>query len=407
MKLQSLKSWTVGNPPPRKGGRYFIIVKLTTACGIEGVGEIYTATFGPKVVEAMAADLFQRTFEGQDPHDIERLWRRAYGAGFSHRPDVTMAGVLSGLEMACWDIIGKAADQPVYNLLGGKAHERLRSYTYIYPAGGDVYPDTSDGHKTVYDDPDMAAERAVHYLAQGFTALKFDPAGPYHDYDGHQPDIAALDRSEAFCKRLREAVGDKADLLFGTHGQFTVSGAKRMARRIEAYDPLWFEEPVPPDHPELMAEVARATAVPIATGERLATKFEFARVIETGAASILQPNLGRVGGILEAKKIAGMAEAHQVQIAPHLYCGPVVGAANIQLATCTPNFLVLESIERFDGFYADLIKGGIRWEDGYVIPPTAPGLGIELDEAVAEAHPYTGDELHLEMQPGGAVFGAQ
>ncbi len=156
-----------------------------------------------------------------------------------------------------------------------------------------------------------------------------------------------------------------------------------------------------------MAEVARATAVPIATGERLATKFEFARVIETGAASILQPNLGRVGGILEAKKIAGMAEAHQVQIAPHLYCGPVVGAANIQLATCTPNFLVLESIERFDGFYADLIKGGIRWEDGYVIPPTAPGLGIELDEAVAEANPYTGDELHLEMQPGGAVFGAQ
>ncbi len=106
--------------------------------------------------------------------------------------------------MACWDIIGKAADQPVYNLLGGKAHERLRSYAYIYPAGGDVYPDTSDGHKTVYDDPDMAAERAVHYLAQGFTALKFDPAGPYHDYDGHQPDIAALDRSEAFCKRLRK-----------------------------------------------------------------------------------------------------------------------------------------------------------------------------------------------------------
>ncbi len=407
MKLAECRTFIVGNPPPRKGGRYFIFVKLKTACGIEGVGEVYTATFGPQVVEHMIRDLFERTFEGQDPHNIERLWRRAYGAGFSHRPDVTMAGVLSGIETACWDIIGKAADQPVYNLLGGKAWDRLRSYTYIYPATGDVYPEPVEGQKTVYDDPDMAAEAALHYLGMGFTALKFDPAGPYTDYDGHQPDIAALDRSEAFCKRIREAVGDGADLLFGTHGQFTVSGAKRMARRIEAYDPLWFEEPIPPDHPELMAEVARYTSTPIATGERLATKFEFARVIETGAASILQPNLGRVGGILEAKKIAGMAETHQVQIAPHLYCGPIVGAANIQLATCSPNFLVLESIERFDGFFADLLKTPIQWEEGYVIPPTTPGLGVELDEEVALAHPYTGDELHLEMQPGGIVFGQQ
>ena len=156
-----------------------------------------------------------------------------------------------------------------------------------------------------------------------------------------------------------------------------------------------------------MAEVARYTAVPVATGERLATKFEFARVIETGAASILQPNLGRVGGILEAKKIAGMAEAHQVQIAPHLYCGPVVAAANIQLAACSPNFLVLESIERFDGFFAELLKTPIRWEDGYVVPPEAPGLGVELDEAVAEANPYEGSELHLEMTPGGVTFGRQ
>jgi L-alanine-DL-glutamate epimerase-like enolase superfamily enzyme len=154
--------------------------------------------------------------------------------------------------------------------------------------------------------------------------------------------------------------------------------------------------------PEEMAAVARATSIPVATGERLTTKYEFARVLQTGAASILQMNLGRVGGLLEAKKIAGMAETHYAQIAPHLYCGPVVGAANIQLAACTPNFLILESIRTWGGFHAEILKSPIRWEDGHVIPPTAPGLGVELDEGVAAAHPYEGDRLHLEMadRPG-------
>ena len=155
--------------------------------------------------------------------------------------------------------------------------------------------------------------------------------------------------------------------------------------------------------PEEMAVVARATKIPIATGERLTTKYEFARVLETRAASILQMNLGRVGGILEAKKIAGMAEAHYAQIAPHLYCGPVVGAANIQIATCSPNFLILESIGRWDGFQAKILKKGIRWEDGYVIPPEEPGLGVELDEEVALAHPYEGERAasRADIRAGG------
>src|SRR5205085_494231 len=202
---------------------------------------------------------------------------------------------------------------PVYELLGGRVHERLRSYTYLYPKEGDPPGDV------VYRDPDLAAERAAEYVALGFTAVKFDPAGPYTTFDPRQPDLEALERSEAF-----------------------------------------------------------------------------ARVLETGAASILQPALGRVGGLLEAKKIAGIAEAHYAQIAPHLYCGPVEGAANVQLAACSPNFLVLESIQTWGGFHAEILKTPIRWEDGYVIPPDAPGLGVELDEEVAAAHPYEGDELHLE-----------
>jgi galactonate dehydratase len=195
---------------------------------------------------------------------------------------------------------------------------------------------------------------------------------------------------------VREAVGTKADILFGTHGQFTTSGAIRLARRLEQYDPLWFEEPTPPEMPEGMAKVAAATTIPISTGERLTTKYEFARVLSTGAASILQLNLGRCGGLLEAKKIAGMAETHYAQIAPHLYCGPIVGAANIQLSTCSPNFLILESIQDWSGFHADILVKPIQWEDGYIIPPTEPGLGVELNETVALAHPYEGKELHLE-----------
>jgi galactonate dehydratase len=390
MKLESVRVFVVGNPPPGNGGRYFVFLKLRTACGIEGVGEVYAATFGPHVVARMIEDVFARRLAGEDPLQIERLWRRVHGSGYTLRPDASLMGVMSGLEMACWDIAGKSAGRPVYDLLGGRVRDRLRTYTYIYPESGESV--------AVYHDAERSAERALDYLRQGFTALKFDPAGAYSAFDPRQPDLASLDLSERFMRVLREAVGTRADLLFGTHGQFTTSGAIRLAKRLEPYDPLWFEEPVPPEMPEEMAVVARATSIPIATGERLTTKYEFARVLATGAANILQMDLGRVGGLLEAKKIAGMAEAHYAQIAPHLYCGPIVGAANIQLAACIPNFLILESIERWEGFHAQLLKNPIRWDDGYVIPPSEPGLGVELDEEVALAHPYPADgRLHLEM----------
>jgi galactonate dehydratase len=192
-------------------------------------------------------------------------------------------------------------------------------------------------------------------------------------------------------------VGNKCDILIGTHGQMTTAGAIRFARRLEKFDPLWFEEPVPPENMDELARVARSTRIPIATGERLTTKYEFARLLGKQAASILQLAMGRVGGILEGKKIAGMAETHYAQIAPHLYCGPIEGAANLQLDTCSPNFLIQEGIENWGGFHAEILKEPIRWEDGYVIPPTKPGLGVELNEEVAAAHPYTGKMLHIEM----------
>ena len=224
----------------------------------------------------------------------------------------------------------------------------------------------------------------------GFTGVKYDPVMPMSAFDPRQLSLEALSNAELVTKNMREAVGDKCDLLIGTHGQMPTSSAIRLARRLEQYDPLWFEEPVPPENTKEMARVAHSTTIPVATGERLSTKYEFAELLENQGADILQPALARVGGILEAKKIAGMAEAHYAQMAPHLYCGPLEAAANIQIATCSPNFLIQESIEKFDGFYSEILKEPIQWEDGYIIPSTKPGLGIELDEEVAAANPYEG-----------------
>ncbi|WP_028225620.1 mandelate racemase/muconate lactonizing enzyme family protein [Paraburkholderia ferrariae] len=390
MKVVSMQTHVVAVPPPHIGGMYWIFVTLQTDCGIEGVGEVYAATFHPDVMVPAVADVFERYLLNKDPHHVERFWREAYSSGFTQRPDLTMMGVVSGLEMACWDIIGKAANKPVYELLGGMVNERLRSYTYLYPKNAKGEYD--------YDDPDLAAECAVQNVKLGFTAVKFDPAGPYTAYSGHQLSLEVLDRCEAFCGKVREAVGSKADLLFGTHGQMVPSAAIRLAKRLEQYDPLWFEEPVPPGQEEAMANVARHTSIPIATGERLTTKYEFHKLLSAGAASILQMNVGRVGGLLEAKKIASLAEVHYAQIAPHLYNGPVGAAASLQLAACTPNFLIQESIGTWDGFHAQVLKQPIRWEEGYIIPSKAPGLGVELNMDVVRAHtPYTARRLHLQM----------
>ena len=399
MKVAEIETFVVGNPPPRHGGRYFIFVTVTTDNGVKGVGEAYVATFNPHLVARMIEDVAERWLVGNNPFNVESFWRRAYSSGYSSRPDPTLCGVISALEMACWDIIGKETNRPVYELLGGRVHEGLRSYTYLYPPAEDAYAPKDEPN--LYTQPELAAEQAIVELNKGFTAIKFDPAGPYTAFDGRQPSLERIDLSERYISALREAVGTQADLLFGTHGQFTPSGALRLAKRLEQYDPLWFEEPVPADDLTGMATVASGTSIPVATGERLTTVSEFAAVLKANAAQILQPNLGRSGGILQGKKIASIAETHHALIAPHCYCGPVVAAANIALATCSPNFLILECIGTFDGFHADLLETPIKWEDGKVIPSKEPGLGVILNEEVARAHPYSGEELHLipEINP--------
>ena len=389
MKLADLDIIVTAPPAPGWGGRYWILVKVTTDTGITGWGECYASSVGPDAMCHVIRDVFTRHMEGENPENIELMFRRAYSAGFTQRPDLTVMGAFSGLEIACWDILGKDRDRPVWALLGGLMNERIRAYSYLYPLPKHPLPD-------FWVSPEMAAESAVDLVNRGYTAVKFDPAGPYTIRGGHHPALTDIKTSVAFCKAIREAVGPRADLLFGTHGQFNTAGAIRLGKAIEPYMPLWYEEPMPPDHLLEFETVARAVHIPIATGERMTTKAEFATVLRTGGASILQPALGRAGGIWEMKKVAAIAEVYNAQMAPHLYAGPIEWAANVHLAASIPNLLIAETIET--DFHAALIKNSIKIDNGYILAPTASGLGIDVDEDLARAHPFTGDGLHLEMQ---------
>jgi len=390
MKLSNLDVNVVAVPPPYIGGMYWIIVQLKTVCGIEGVGEVYSASFHPSVMKSAIEDVFERYLKGHDPHHVERFFRECYSSGFTQRPDLSMMGVCSGLEMACWDIVGKAANKSVYELIGGLVNPKLRSYTYLYPQ--------NDKGEYDYEDYNLAAESALKNKDLGFTALKFDPAGDYRIYSGHHLSLSRLKHCERYCQAIREAVGDDCDLLIGTHGQMTPASAIRLAKRLEPFDPLWFEEPVPPGQSGAMAQVAEHTSIPVATGERLSTKYEFFDVLKNKAAAIIQMNLGRVGGIMEAKKIAAIAEVHYAQIAPHLYNGPIGAAASIQLACASPNFLIQESIGTWGGFHAEILEEPIQWTEGYIVPSKKPGLGVCLNMDVVDFHsPYRGKKLHLSM----------
>jgi galactonate dehydratase len=274
--------------------------------------------------------------------------------------------------MACWDIIGKALNQPVYNLLGGRYHEKLRAYAYMPTAG-------------IFEVPEKAGEIAAKLLSAGNSACKLDPFMPLFPLPRDIP-LKTIKYAAKILKCIRDAVGDDLEVAIGTHGQLTTYSAIRVAKVLEEYNPFWFEEPVPPENVDEMARVAAHTSIPIATGERLLTKYEFVPILQKQAAQIIQLDVGHCGGILESKKIAGMAEAHYAMIAPHMYCGPVAAAAAIQLATSSPNFLAQEF--NCTELHSNILKEPIHFENGYITPPAGPGLGVELDEVVLPKHPY-------------------
>ena len=368
MKVTGIETIVLDNVPPYRGGRQWLFVRLQTDEGLTGLGERPTG-HAPNLKSQieLLRDLAERFVVGENPFAIERFWQRAYASNHDYRhPSMHATPALSALEMALWDIVGKAAGQPVYNLLGGRCHDTLRAYAYM----------PTDG---VWEDPARAGAIARKLVAEGNGACKIDPFMPYFPLPRDFP-LKTIKHAAKIFAAMRDAVGDELEIGIGTHGQFSTAGAIRVAQVFEEYHPFWFEEPVPPENVDEMARVAAHTSIPIASGERLATKYEFAQLLEKQAAQIVQLDVGQCGGILEAKKIAGMAEAHYAMIAPHMYVGPVAAAAAVQLDACSPNFLIQE----YNGgpLHEDIFTDPIRFRDGLIEPPDAPGLGVELDEAV-------------------------
>ena len=253
--------------------------------------------------------------------------------------------------------------QPIYNLLGGRYHDKLRAYAYM-PA-------------EFREHPERAGEIAVQLLKEGNSACKLDPFMPLYPIPRDIP-LSEIAYAVRIFESIRDAVGTDLEVGIGTHGQLTTYSAIRVASHLEPYSPFWFEEPVPPENVDEMARVAAHTSIPIATGERLVTKYEFAQVLEKQAAQIIQLDVGQCGGILESKKIAAIAEAHYAVIAPHMACGPIAAAAAIQVDVCSPNFLIQEANQ--GPLHRTIFKEPIVFKNGFITPPEGPGLGIELDE---------------------------
>jgi 2-dehydro-3-deoxyphosphogalactonate aldolase len=370
MKIVDVKTILVHNVPPYRGGSRWLFVQLITDEGIVGLGERPTghATNLDSQI-SLIKDLGQQFIIGASPFDVEKLWQQVYASRHDYRhPGLDSTPALSAIEMACWDIIGKAANQPIYNLLGGKYHEKLRAYAYMPTEG-------------IWETPEKAGEIAAMLVEQGNTACKLDPFLPVFPIPRDIP-LQMIRRAAKIFQCIRDAVGDELEIGIGTHGQLTTYSAIRVAKALEEYHPFWFEEPVPPENVDEMARVAAHTSIPIATGERLVTKYEFAELLVKQAAQIIQLDVGQCGGIMESKKIAGMAEAHYAMIAPHMYCGPVAAAAAIQLDTCSANFLIQEY--NAGSLHAEIFEEPIHFENGYIIPPAGPGLGITLNEEVVK-----------------------
>ena len=368
MKIIDVETILINNIEPYRGGRYWLFIKLITDEGIVGLGERPTGHASNLDSQInLIKDLCQQFVIGTSPFDIEKMWQTIFASRHDYRHlGLDSAPALSAIEMACWDIIGKALNQPIYNLLGGKAHDTLRAYAYMPTQG-------------IWENPEKAGEIATKLVAEGNSACKLDPFTPIFPYP-RDFSLKTIRRAASIFKSIRDAVGDELEVGIGTHGQFSTSGAIRVAKELEEFSPFWFEEPVPPENIDEMARVAAQTSIPIATGERLVSKYEFAALLKKQAAGILQLDVGQCGGILESKKIASMAEAHYALIAPHMYCGPIAAAAAVQIDTCSPNFLIQEF--NVNDLHSEIFVEPIQFENGSITPPTGPGLGVELDESV-------------------------
>ena len=350
----------------------WVFVKVYTDEGIDGVGEA-TLEYKEKALIG-AVEHIREYLVGKDPRQIERHWHDIYRDAY-WRGGAVLMSALSAVEMALWDILGKSLGVPVYQLLGGRANDKVRIYVNGWFSGAKK--------------PEEFAACAKAAMERGVTALKWDPFGKaYLTLSG-----AELDNALACVAAVREAVGNRVDLLIEGHGRFDVPTGIRIAKELEQFRPMWFEEPVPPDNLEALKAVRDKSPVPISAGERLYTLKSFKDLFEMRAADYIQPDISHAGGIMELKKIAAVADTYYIPFAPHNPSGPVANAATLQLAACCPNFNILEIMYSDVTWRADVTDEDLHYEDGYIIIPDKPGLGIELNEKACLAHPYQAHTL--------------
>ncbi len=371
MKISDLSIHVLGTP-----WRDLTHVLLRTDDGLSGVGETRMLSH-TEALKGYLAEAAPNHVLGSDPFDIESLVQRMKHGDYGRSGEIVMSGIAC-VEMACWDIVGKALDQPVWRLLGGKVRDRVKAY--------------ANGWYTVERSPDEFHAAARRVVQRGYQALKLDPFGPGR----WELDIAETRQSVALVEAVRDAVGPDVEIMLEMHGRFAPHEAVRIANLIAPFRPAWIEEPTPPANLKSLAKVAARTALPIATGERIHDRVEFRELFESQAVDIIQPDIGHLGGILETRKLAATAETHGVLVAPHNVAGQVLTAANLHLAACTPNFKVQEYFNDFaDEYVKTAVNGLPPVVDGWFDLPSGPGLGVEIDlDAIAE-HPPTNAHFDL------------
>jgi len=356
------------------GHANWTFVKLYTDSGLTGVGEASLERNDIVVVKALES--LKDFLVGKDPFQIEYIWNALYKQTFKYGQLIILTA-LSGVEQALWDIKGKALGVPVYELLGGKLRDRVRAYANAW-AFQEVVTEMTEK-----DTPESLAKNALKMVDKGFTAMKWDP----FRHGGQVIPKSEEEFAIACVKAVREAVGPSIDLLIECHGRFNMISAIRMAQKLEPFDPFFYEEPIPPDNIDALAALQAAINLPIATGERLYTRWEFRPLLEKQAARIIQPDICNVGGIWELKKIAAMAEAYYVAVQPHNSNGPVQTIASLHLDASIPNFVFQEFFYPYLDQYNEILTEPIKYQDGYLEIPTGPGLGTDIREEVIRKRP--------------------
>lgn len=362
MKIVDVKTHVMGT-----AWRNLTFVRVLTDEGLEGLGEVRMLNHTDALLGYFAEAVPNHVL-GHDPFDVEDLVERMYRNDYARAGEIAMSAIAT-IEIACWDIKGKALGQPVYKLLGGAVRDRIKAY--------------ANGWYTVERTPEEFHNAAKRVLEKGYRALKFDPFGSGF----YELDRVEKRRVIELVEAVYDAVGPDVEILIEMHGRFNVATAVEMAHELERFKPSWIEEPIPPENLAALKKASEKIRIPVATGERIHTRYDYRQLFELQAADIIQPDITHFGGLLETKKLAAWAEVYYILVAPHNVGGPVSTAAALHFAASTPNFKIQE---HFNDFAEDWVKaaapGNPEVSDGYFVLPQGPGLGVKLDEAVIEGH---------------------